>query len=109
MWLLDLLKSPSEFKYDPKGYLRNQIGHAYVVGGGLALLGFPLWFIFLGYMTWELVQYEWYESKLWDGFEDTAHVMLIAAAAHFFLWQLVACHLLFLMSGYLWRLDNTKG
>lgn len=106
-WLIALLKSPSSFKADPWGYLRNQIGHAYVVGGLLALV-LPLWLIFAGYAAWEAVQWRFYDAEAWDGFEDTANVMLIACAVHFLIWPLVVVHALFLGAGFLRRKGEAK-
>jgi hypothetical protein len=87
---------------DPQGYLRNQIGHAYVVGGGLALI-LPLWSILLGYAVWEAVQWRYFGSEPWDGLEDAAHVMLIACAVGLLIPQLVIVHALFLGAGFLRR------
>jgi hypothetical protein len=100
MWLVKLLRSPSSFLHDPNGYLRNQVGHAYVVGGGLALVGFPLWVIALGYAAWEFTQWQWYRAEIDDCLEDMAHVMLIACAVAFLIPQLVLVHALFLGAGY---------
>jgi hypothetical protein len=103
MWLIKLFRSPSAFRHDPWGYLRNQIGHAYLVGGGLALLGFPLWVIALGYAAWEAGQWQWFRADLDDCLEDLAHVLLIAVAAHSLIWELVVVHALFLGAGFVWR------
>lgn len=101
-WLIDLLETPSSFRGRPWAYLRNQIGHAYVVGGLLALV-LPLWLILAGYAVWEAVQWRFHDAEPWDGFEDTGHVMLIACAVHFLIWPLVGVHALFLGAGYLRR------
>ncbi|PZQ99214.1 MAG: hypothetical protein DI533_00460 [Cereibacter sphaeroides] len=102
-WLVDLLKSPSSFQSDPWGYVRNQMGHAYIVGGGLALLGVPLWLIFAGYLAWEATQYFAFRAELWDNFDDIAHVMLIAVAAQFRIPELLLCHALFVAAGFFCR------
>lgn len=104
-WIVALLKSPSSFRGDPWGYLRNQVGHAYIVGGVLALF-LPLWLILSGYALWEWVQWRFYGSKAWDGFEDTAHVMLVAATVHFRQPEFLLVHALFLGAGYLRRKDE---
>lgn len=106
-WLLDLLRSPSSFRGDPWGFLRNQAAHGYIVGGILALF-LPLWLILLGYAAWETVQWGRYRAEAWDGFEDTANVMLIACAVHFLIWPLVVVHALFLGAGFLRRKGEAK-
>ena len=69
-WFLDLLRNPSDFRYDPWGFLRNQGGHAYVVGGGLALLDMELWQILLGYALWEAIQFTlFWVTTLFSSFE----------------------------------------
>ena len=102
-WLLSLLRSPSSFRDDPWGYLRNQIGHAYIVGGGLTLIGVPLWLVMLGYAAWEATQLRFYGSTWDDSLEDMAHVTAIAMAAHFSQPALVIPQLLFVASGFMWR------
>jgi hypothetical protein len=101
-WLLNLLRSPSSFRHDPWGYLRNQIGHAYVVGGILGLF-LPIWLIALGYAIWEFSQWQWFRAELDDCLDDMAHVMLIAVAASMMLPQLILVHALFLGAGFYWR------
>lgn len=122
MWLVKLLRSPSSFRHDPNGYLRNQIGHAYIVGGGGVLLlpfafdliawllpwlvipdAFALPIVFAGYALWEFSQWHFYRAEIDDCLEDAGHVMLIAVAANFMIWQLVIVHALFLGAGYYWR------
>lgn len=102
MWLVKLLKSPSSFRHDPNGYLRNQAGHAYIVGGGLSIF-LPIWLIALGYALWEFTQWQWYRAELDDCLEDMAHVMLIAVAVSLMAPELILVHALFLASGYYWR------
>ncbi len=108
-FLSRLLKTPSGFLTDPKGYRFNQLGHAYLVGGGLAYLLPPflgaltLFVILTGYVIWELVQWKWFNAPAWDNFEDTAHVMIVACAVYYQLWWLVAIQLMFMHSGYLRR------
>lgn len=106
-WLLDLLRSPSSFRGDPWGYLRNQVGHAYLVGAGGILLGLPLWVVMSGYAFWEMIQLAFYGSTPDDSLEDMAHVTLIAMAASLGIWWLVVPQLLFVASGFLWRKSET--
>jgi hypothetical protein len=103
MWLVKLLRSPSSFRHDPWGYLRNQVGHAYIVGGGLTLIGFPLWLIALGYALWEFTQWQYFRAELDDCLEDAAHVLLVAYAVSILSPMLLAIHALFLSAGYFWR------
>lgn len=108
--LARLLKTPSAFPADPRGYLENQTGHAYIVGGGLAYTGLPLVVILIGYLLWEAVQWWWYDALLWDCLEDTAHVMIVACAVRYLLPMLVVVQLLFMAAGYLQRtsIQQTK-
>ena len=101
-WLAQLFRSPNAFRDDPKGYLRNQIGHAYIVGGALAFF-LPLWLIAIGYAAWEFGQWRFYKAEVDDCLEDMAHVMLIACAVIYAVPQLVLVHALFLGAGYFWR------
>lgn len=94
---------PSSFRGDPWGYLRNQLGHAYIVGGGGILLGLPLWAVMVIYAIWESVQLWLFDSTPDDSLEDMAHVTLIAMAASLGIWWLVVPQLLFVASGFLWR------
>ncbi len=102
-WLTGLLKSPSSFQGDPWGYLRNQVGHAYLVGGLPVLLGVPLILVLLGYAIWEAVQYLRYNAELYDNLEDIAHVALIGFATHFWLPEFGIVQALFLGAGFFYR------
>lgn len=108
-FLLNLLRTPSAFRGDPKRYLRNQIGHAYVVGGGLALLGVPFWLIMALYALWECVQWYAYGAEVWDCLDDASHVALIAFAASYGLPGLIFCHALVLGAGFYMRRSEVAG
>lgn len=101
-WLLTLFRTPSGFPDDPWGYLRNQIGHAYIVGGVGALF-LPLWMIAILYAAWEFAQYEWFYGEAWDGVEDMGHVMFVACIVSYLTPAFLAVHALFLISGFLRR------
>ncbi len=115
-FLLDLLRTPSAYRYDATGYLRNQMLHAYLVGGGLTfalqwLLGLvsappvlALIIIFVGYAAWEAVQWQFFRAEIDDALEDLAHVMSLALAVHFAEPALAFPQLLFVLSGYAYRL-----
>ncbi len=105
--LTRLLKTPSSFPRDAKGWTINQTGHAYIVGGGLALAGMPLVLILIGYAIWETVQWLRYGAEPWDCLEDTAHVMMIACATRYKLPAFFFVHAIFLLSGYLQRRSAT--
>jgi hypothetical protein len=102
-WLRDLLRSPSDFRRDPWGYLRNQLGHAYLVGAGLILAGLPLWLVLAGYACWEALQFARYGAEPHDGIEDLAHVAAGAAIVATGSWLFLPVHALFLGAGFLWR------
>lgn len=100
-------KTPSSFKEDWKKYLKNQLGHAYLIGGLSVYIGVPVVIVFLLYGLWELLQYVFNDSaEAWDCLEDFCHVTMIAAAVHYVLWVLVAYQLLFLLKGVLWRVNK---
>lgn len=107
-FLIGLLRTPSAFRGDPWRYLRNQIGHAYVVGGGLALLGVPFWLILAIYAAWEAVQLRAYGAQLWDCLDDASHVALIAFAVSYSLPGLILCHALVLGAGFYMRKDERE-
>lgn len=102
-WLLDLLRRPSSFRDDPLGYARNQFGHGYIVGGGLTILGMPLWLIVIGYAIWETIQWGFYDATVDDAFEDLGHVALVAAAFHLMAPELLLVQACFVAAGYFWR------
>ncbi len=107
-YLIDLLKSPSGFSKDPWRYFWNQVGHAYLVGLGLILVGVPVWVVLVGYALWETVQWIWFKAQAWDCVEDFLHVMLLALAAHYQLPLLVVIQMLLLLSGFLKRKEEAK-
>jgi hypothetical protein len=81
----DLLRSPSGFEGDWVGYLRNQLGHAIVVGAlpvlvfgpSAMLVTLPL------YVLWEAVQIVRYAAQTWDSLEDLAFVLMGALSPIF--------------------------
>lgn len=101
-FLLSLLRSPSGFRFDPWGYLRNQTGHAYIVGGGLSFF-IPVWAVIIIYGAWETIQMIWFKSELWDSLDDMVHVMLIAIAVSSGMYILVPVQIMLMWSGYLQR------
>jgi len=75
MMLLDLLRTPSSFSDDPRGFAFNQAGHA---GVGM-LLAWALgawWPVALGYAVWEIVQWRRFGGHDWDGLQDWAFVVI---------------------------------
>ncbi len=79
-WLLRLLRSPSAFNNDPRGYAVNQLGHAFVIGflpvaafGAWGLIALPL------YAVWEIVQIRVYGGLKSDSLGDAAFVTLGAS------------------------------
>lgn len=115
-WILDLYRSPSAFRTDPMGYLRNQTGHAYLVGGVLTLLltwictlipWVPTWFglavVLVGYITWEAGQFYAWKADPDDCLEDIGHVAIIALAVFTGVYVLALVQAAFMASGYLWR------
>ena len=103
--MIHLLRTPSAYWNDPWGFARNQIGHGYLVGGGLALV-LPAWWLVLPlYAAWEFVQIENFRARPWDSVEDFANVALISfAVARPDAWLFfAAAHALFLLSGFLRR------
>lgn len=110
-WLLKLWTSPSAFKGDARGYLLNQLGHGYLIGGlPAAFWGppalLPLLALYLAIV--ELPQVLWWGGTLADGFEDTAHVATVAVAVAYGVWPALAAHLLFVAAGTVARM-NTGG
>lgn len=118
-FLVRLLKTPSSFEADARGFVQNQTGHSWLVGGvgawalpfALAQLGlsaaWTLPVLLAGYALWEAVQWRWYRAQAWDCFDDTAYVMIAACAVHYGLWWLVIVQMLFLRAGYLRRQNAT--
>jgi hypothetical protein len=100
MWLVRMFRTPSSFQDDPLGYLRNQAGHAYLVGGLPVLVGFPWWLVIFAYAAWEFGQWQFYRAEVNDCLEDIAHVALIATAALYQIPLLIAVHGLWLGAGY---------
>lgn len=102
-FLLQLLKTPSSFEGEPWKYARNQIGHGYILGGGLTLL-FSLPAALAIYFAIEAIQLMFFGSELWDSVEDYAFFLTIALAASFSFWPLLVVHSMFLIAGVCRRL-----
>lgn len=104
-WLCRLLRSPSAFERDPWGWLRNQTGHAWIVGALPVALGVPWWAVLAVYALWEAVQWARYGAALSDSLEDISHVcagILIGAGV----WPVIPLHLTLLAAGCVWRLET---
>ncbi|HAF38624.1 MAG TPA: hypothetical protein DCG72_06520 [Gammaproteobacteria bacterium] len=101
--LFGLLRTPSAFENDPRGFSFNQAGHA-GVGMLLAWLLGAWWPVAIGYAAWEVVQWRRFGGDDWDGLQDWAFVCLGAFAA-FNLWLLVPMAG-YLGAGYLRRADD---
>lgn len=107
-WLLDAFRSPSAFRGDPRGYLRNQVGHAVLVGW-LPVAAFGPWALAVtlpAYLAWEYGQWVVAEAEAWDSAEDVAHVLAGATAALF--WPVAAVSAAFLTAGYLRRREEAR-
>lgn len=105
-WLCRLLRSPSAFERDPWGWLRNQAGHAWLVGLLPVGMGAPWWLVLAVYAVWEAVQWLRYGAALSDCLEDMSHVLagiLIGLGAA----TVVPLHLVMLAAGTVWRLETT--
>lgn len=108
-WLWKLWTSPSAFKGDARGYVLNQLGHGYLIGGIPAWLWGPaaLLPLLVAYLVIvELPQFLWWGGSAEDGFEDTAHVATVAVAVAYGVWPALIAHLLFVISGGLARLGK---
>lgn len=105
-WLYRLWTSPSAFKADARGYVLNQLGHGYVIGGIPAAIWGPaavLPLIAAYVVIVELPQRLFWGGSTADGFEDAAHVATVAIAVAWGVWPALAAHLLFVISGALMR------
>lgn len=104
--ILNLFRSPSAYIDDPIGYLRNQLGHAYIVGFlPVLLFGWPaIPFVVMGYVFWEYLQVCWFGATLSDALEDTGHVALGSVSAVFF--PAIVPHIVLIAAGYQWRKEN---
>lgn len=110
-WILKLWMTPSAFKGDARGYLINQLGHGYLIGGiPAALWGppalLPLLAAYLAIV--ELPQLLLWGGSAADGCEDSAHVATVAVAIAYGVWPALAAHLLFVAAGTVARM-NTGG
>lgn len=105
-WLWKLWTEPSAFKGDARGYVLNQIGHGYIIGGiPAALWGPPVLLpLFAAYLlVVELPQAVLWQGSVADGFEDAAHVATVAVAIAYGVWPALLAHLLFVTAGALTR------
>lgn len=102
----DLLRSPSSFEGDWKGYLRNQLGHSYIVGAlPVFVFGFEAMLVTLPlYALWEAVQVARYGSQLWDSLEDLAFVLIGALVPVFV--PVIAVQVALVLSGALRRANR---
>lgn len=108
-FLLYAFKTPSSFKESWVKYCYNQVGHAYLVGGFLVIIGTPVEVVFWGYFTWELLQYLYNKNaELWDCVEDFIHVTLIALAVDQKIYWLIFFQILLLIKGVSWRKSLEK-
>lgn len=108
-WLIKLWTSPSAFKGDPRGYVLNQLGHGYIIGGIPALLWGPA--VLLPLIIAYVVIVELPQAMLWggsvgDGLEDTGHVATVAVAVAYGVWPALLAHLLFVIAGAMARLGT---
>ena len=104
-FLCRLLRSPSAFERDPWGWLRNQAGHAWIVGALPVFLGVPWWAVLAVYVAWEAVQWARYGAALSDNLEDISHVCAGILIGSGFTGVLLL-HMLMLGAGGAWRLEN---
>lgn len=124
-FLTKMLKTPKSYDNDPNGYVKNQLGHSYLVGG---IMSFVLFFaiqaiskyfnihiepVFINtvvigivailYTIWEAIQLKFYNAKLSDSLEDAAYVIMVSMAFQYGWWLILIPHTLFILSGYFWR------
>ena len=105
-WLLKLWTAPSAFKGDARGYVLNQLGHGYIIGGIPAALWGPV--AILPLIVLYLVIVELPQAVLWggsvgDGVEDTAHVATVGVAVAYGVWPALGAHMLFIIAGAIAR------
>lgn len=102
--LQDLLRTPSSFPDDPRGFAFNQAGHA---GVGMlfvwALGPWSFWLLAVLYAAWEAVQWREYGGDDWDCAQDWAFVMTGALVPSQPWLLLPLCG--WLVAGYLRRAD----
>lgn len=98
--LVRYLTTPSDYARDPRGYVFNQLGHAWVVGAPLGLFGAD-WVLIavLAYVAViEAPQLLLFGGTSADAAEDTGHVALGALAVAISP-QIAAIHVLWLICG----------
>jgi len=108
-WILTLWRTPSDFAGRPWAYALNQLGHGYIIGGiSAALWGPPaLLPLIVAYVVIvEFPQFAFWDGKLADGIEDTAHVATVAVAIAFGVWPALIAHALFVAAGVVARLQT---
>lgn len=110
-WLIYLWTTPSAFVGDWRGYLLNQMGHAYGIGGATTFL-FPWlfpWNVAAYAILVELMQRVFWGAETWDCLEDLGHVSLVACAAFYGIWPLLIVHACFVAAGVGWRRSTNRG
>jgi hypothetical protein len=100
-FLRNLALTPSAFDDDPCGFLRNQIGHGWLIGGLPVLIWGPLALVVTipGYAIFEVWQWRARDGEFWDCVEDFAHFVTVGLAIAFAPVVLVSSAA-FLLSGY---------
>lgn len=106
-WLWKLWTEPSAFKGDARGYVLNQLGHGYIIGGIPALLWgsaavLPVVVAYL--VIVEVPQAVLWDGAIGDGIEDAAHVATVAVAVAYGVWPALAAHALFIAAGMVARM-----
>lgn len=104
-WLYLYITTPSRFDGDPRGYLLNQLGHAWIVGAPIGWICGEQFLTGVLYyaVAIELPQLLFWRGRPSDGVEDTLHVALGAFAVSFGLWSIVAIQLASVLAGTLYR------
>lgn len=110
-WLLHLWTTPSAFADDWRGYLLNQLGHGYLIGGLPVLIWpevFP-WHLAAYAIAVEWVQHRYRGAAAWDCLDDLAHVALVASAAALATWWLLVPNAIRLAAGARMRAAGALG
>lgn len=97
-----LLKTPSSFKDDPWGMLRNQVGHGVVLGTVFTLL-LGLYVGMILYACIELIQYLLFKAEVWDNVRDFAYYTTFSLFVFTGVWWFVFVYALFLASDFFER------
>jgi hypothetical protein len=107
-FILRLFQTPSSFRADPWGYLRNQVAHGYLIGGaGTLILTAQGWspdlalaVVLALYGLWELAQWRLARAEGWDCLEDVAFVAVVAISVARGVPEGLVVHALFLAAGF---------